>query len=369
MFTIITSNFGFYLNLFIPLLIGIYLLKSNREYVLQELLGHVLISLVIIFSAFYLIFYFSTDLIDEEFRTDYVSSVEYVEEWKELVTYTESYPCGKSTCVRTKTRIDYHPEEYILVSRIGETYTTRQDYIAASREFGNKKVILNRLNQVSTGDGNKYVSTPNRYIPMTLSFDYVNYIKAAHYNILHSSTDVSHNVLDYPKEIRGEFSTKSIQRVISDTPININKFQKQLDVIAASMSLKYEVNPLIYVTAQDRSFVNSLRNKWQNGKKNDAILVLGITSGVITWSDSISLSDNTNFEVSCRNNFYDLNISDVSGITNEFKRIIHKNYTRKPMEDFEFLRENIDITWEWQLFVVFLNLVLSFFLYRYFTNN
>ena len=166
MFDIIIANFGFWLNLIIPIAIALYLSITHREYIWKEFAIQSGATLLYVSLIFTLLFSTTTDLMDTEFWNGQVSKFEYYEEWDEEVTYQESYECGTSknprTCYRTKTRIDHHSPYWKILTSNDETISiNRSEYRVASNQFGHKEINLFRSNQVSFGDGNKFVSYPN----------------------------------------------------------------------------------------------------------------------------------------------------------------------------------------------------------------
>ena len=374
MFGIILANYGLWFNLCIPLFIGIYLLFHDKEYIWKELLIQVGATFVILISSFMLLFNFTTDLSDTEYWNGRVKNFEYFEKWTELVTYTESYECGSSknprTCSRTVTRHDYHAPYWVINTNNKEVINIRENQFAkASQEFGTKKENLSRVNQVSPGDGNKFISVPNKIIQTSVAHDYINYVVASNNIVKASKTDLStltSKVQPYPKLYTGIYGNTQLNRFINDSEIKVN--YTELDIVAAILGSLKQVNPILYITKEDRSFKYTVESVWKNAKKNDCILLLGVDdNGTIQWSDSIAWTDSESFIVNSQN--IKGNIKETQDIVNKFARLIENDYVRKSMKDFEYLTENIELEWYWQLLIFLINIVTSFFLFRYFRSN
>lgn len=136
--------------------------------------------------------------------------------------------------------------------------------------------------------------------------------------------------------------------------------------MAANLGKKYQVNPLIYITKENRDFKHILESYWNNGKKNDVILILGINDNYdILWSDVICYSKNNDIYVDATKYFTDkkLNLKDNQKIIfDNFKKLIINDYKRKPMKEFSYLKENITLDWYWQLIIIILNILISSFI-------
>ena len=383
MFDIIIANFGFWLNLIIPIAIALYLSITHREYIWKEFAIQSGATLLYVSLIFTLLFATTTDLMDTEFWNGQVSKFEYYEEWDEEVTYQESYECGTSknprTCYRTKTRIDHHSPYWKILTTNGETISiSKSEYRVASNQFGHKEIDLFRSNQVSFGDGNKFVSYPNKIIPTAVSHRYENFVTAAKDNVI--NIKVSKETIDllvksgklreYPHSYTDKYGATKLYRVIDTTGRAPTKtLLDKLDVISAKYGKSKQVNPIIYITNEDRTIRAALEHYWNKAKKNDVVLILGIDGDQIVWSDVIAWTNNTDFIVDCENSFETFKIQDSDNIVKTFENLIVVGYKRKPMEEFEYLKENITLAWEWQLAILIGNIIMSFFIFRFFMSN
>ena len=383
MFDIIIANFGFWLNLIIPIAIALYLSITHREYIWKEFAIQSGATLLYVSLIFTLLFSTTTDLMDTEFWNGQVSKFEYYEEWDEEVTYQESYECGTSknprTCYRTKTRIDHHSPYWKILTTNDETISiNRSEYRVASNQFGHKEINLFRSNQVSFGDGNKFVSYPNIIIPTSVAHNYTNLVTAAKDNVIH--TKVSQEVItqltkvgklrEYPRQYSDQYGATKLNRIIDTTgKTNVGELLKRLNSFSATHGSSKQVNPIIYITDQDRTFKAALEQYWNKAKKNDIVLILGLDGDMIAWSDVIAWTNNSDFIVDCGYEFDTFKINDFDKIVGRFSNLIIKSYERKPMEEFAYLKENITLEWYWQALVLLGNIIMSFFIMRYMLSN
>ena len=385
LFEIIISNFGFWLNLSIPIIIGFWLYITNREYILKEFGIQAAATLAYVSIIFFAAFSFSTEIWDTNYYNGKIRSSTYYEEWTELVHYTESYSCGTSksprTCTRQKTRRDYHSPYYQIKTDLGETISIRRgDYLKTSREFGEKEVYLHRGGQVSFGDGNKFVSYPTKDIPTAVGHSYENVVAAAKGNVIHLKVPkeninqlIKVGVLrEYPSLYKGSYGETKLNRIIDTTGrVNSNIMLDLTNKLSTRVGRTKQANPVIYIVdanKYDRSFKDALSQHWNMGKKNDVTLVLGIDNeGIINWSDVICFTNNTDFIVDMQSEFEGIAASPM--ILGKMETLINTEYVRKPMAEFAYLKENITLDWVWQILILLGNIVISGFITYKFLNN
>ena len=384
MFEIIMANFGFWFNFLIPIFIIFYLVLTNREYIWKEFGIQTVATLGYLGIIYFLLFSYTTNLSDKNYYNGSVKSATYYEAWTELVHYTESYSCGSykhpKTCTRQKTRRDYHPEYFQILTSLRENISiSKRDYIKCKQEFGDTFKSIFRPDKVSFGDGNKYISYPDKIIPTSVAHSYINYVAAANENVIHTKVPKSEvlrlikegKIRNYPTLYRGTYGETELTRII-DTTGKIKDYTnllKELNKLSVKVGKSKQANPIIYITNEDRGFKDALSQAWNMGKKNDIILILGVNDKeVIKWSDVICFTDNTDFIVNMQNDFIDKKVNkkviDILG-----KNII-KSYIRKPMKDFEYLKENITLEWYWQVLIFLGNLAINCFItYKFMTNS
>ena len=383
MLEIILANFGFWFNFLVPVAIAMFLVLTHKEYIWKEFGIQAGATFAYVALIYALLFSVTTDLYDTNYVNSSIKSSTYYEEWTELVTYTESYSCGTSknprTCTRTKTRRDHHSPYYQIKTKLGETISiSRGEFLKSSRDFGKKLVRLHHGGQVSIGDGDKYVSYPSTIIPTSVGHTYENYVAVANQNVIHTKVPKENIKLlvkegklrEYPELYDGVYGETLLNRVIDTTGlIRIN--YKKLNLIATQLGEARQANPIIYVTREDSSFVDALSQYWNKGKKNDVTFVIGVNSeGVIIWTDVICFTNNTDFIVDMQNDFTikETKLNDKS-VIEHFSYLVNKSYIRKPMKEFEYLKENITLEWYWQLLIFMGNLIMSGFITYKFLNN
>lgn len=387
MLSIILANIGLWVNIMIPVILGIYLLvKRPGEFVLKEFGAQVLLTTIILGLVYTILFRTQFDLIGHEQHNGFVSKFEHDEEWDERVTYTEEECSGsgaKRTCrTVTKTRIDHHPDVYTAFVDNGDSVSLSADeFNAAKNKFGFVEVDVYHSNQVSIGDGNKFIVAPNELITASVTHEYVNYVTAAKDNVVYQSVPQK-TIEEYTKKgsivprptthgtTFGEFGFDRVIWTGSNTNNGLEtRIEKELDFVAGSLGTMKQVNPIIYITDETRQFVPALKSAWKMGAKNDAIVVLNVDkNGTILWSDAIAWSKDSMFQTVIRNEYPGKNINSPEFVK-KVSSDIFTHYKRKPMSDFEYLKENITLSIWWQMGILIVNLLGSFFLARYFIES
>lgn len=388
-FEIVLANFGFWFNLLIPVAIGAYLLFTHRDFVLQELGIQFGVALAYALVVYTLMFSVTTDLMDNEYWNGKVVQFSLEEQ------YEYNYDCSyvvcsgsgeKQTCVTIpQTCQATEPEKrYISTSNSETIYISRGEFLTAKSEFGATEHKVYHSDQTSRskrkGEGDIWKSFPNKVIPTAVSHKYTNYVTAVKHNVVNESVqeaDIlaykkSGALVDYPELYYDNYGASHLTRVIDTTknPLAQARMHKQLDLVSAGVGFIKQVNPIIYITNEDRSIKRIIDFHWEKAKKNDAVLILGVdTDGNIVWSDVIAWSKNIEFDVKCQTKFSGFNIKETSYLVTTYFNIINGYYVRKPMEEFSYLKDNITLDWYWQVLIFLGNVLLSGFVMRWSLNN
>ena len=370
MLDILLNNYLLIINIMLPFVIGLYFVITHSEYSLKEFGIQVSLTTVILVSAFW-IGYGVSDVYTKSYKSTYISKFVYEEEWTERVTYSESYKCGKSTCYRTKTRYDHHPDRYYIVSPFDSLYNnniSKQNYLDAVKDFGEKRTSSSHFNQSSFGDGKTYEVKPNKQIIFSTEESEVNYIYASKTNIIKSAgfkdleKTYANELKSYPelKKDNQQYGTTSFKRIINSHLISkeiADKLQQDIE----QLSINFPGNPMVYLTSSaNRDFAYVVKGFYKDMYFNDAMLVIGVKDNKILWTEPISISNSAEFKVHSTNltdNFEDL--------IPKYTEVL-KMYWKKPnLDDFKYLAGDIDLPLFFEILIVLINLIGSFLVFRY----
>lgn len=369
MLDILLNNYLLLINILLPFGIGLYFVLTHKEYSLKEFGIQVSLTTVILIGAFYL-GYNVNDVYTKSYKTTDIKKFVYEESWTERVTYSESYKCGKNTCHRTKTRYDYHPDKFYIVSNFNSFYEdiSRNEYLNAVKDFGERKTDNSHITQSSFGDGRTYESKPNKQIPFSDYDREVNYIYASKTNIIKSGNfkdleqQYKNELKMYPAITKDhkQYGTRNFNRIINSHLISKELAVKLQDDLE-KLSINFAGNPIIYLTSsEDRNFAYVVKGFYKDMYFNDAMLVIGVKDNKILWTEPVSISKSAEFKV------YATNLTDnFDDLIPKFTDVL-KNYWKKPnLDDFKYLSADIDLPLWYELLIVFTNLIGSFFVFRY----
>jgi len=182
--------------------------------------------------------------------------------------------------------------------------------------------------------------------PVAKEHTYTNYIQAVPESLFTSSSEdavkrFSHLIEPYPSRI---FNRWYIDRVV--TPgLKIkdeNLFNSQLAEVLRTLGPKKEVNiVLVFANTSDPSYEYALRDAWENGNKNDVIVVFGVTNyPKIDFVRIISWTKNEIFKIKLQeylenDGFVRKNVVEI------ISKHVDDNFVRREMKEFEYLQHEI----------------------------
>lgn len=161
----------------------------------------------------------------------------------------------------------------------------------------------------------------------------------------------------YPNSI---FDYYRVDRVV---PVGINipdikQWNLDLSNVLKVLGPNRHANAIIIVTeGLDRDYAGAVRRAWKGYKQNDIIIYVGLYGGLVTWVEVHSWSKQDMFNVVLRDEIY-LNLKDKplnrQLIMTKLSEVGLKYFERRSMEEFEYLRDKIEIpAWIYVLCMLF----------------
>lgn len=207
--------------------------------------------------------------------------------------------------------------------------------------------------------------------PVAMRHQYVNYIKAVPSSILNFSdgnkNKFSGKVPAYPINV---YDYHYVDRVLSvgvKIP-NLAEWNMALANTLRTLGMDKRVNVVIIPTSiTDKDYTYAVRDAWLGGKKNDVVVIVSITEyPKINWVSVLSWSDNELFKVMIRDELQagDFEVNRTMAV---ISKNIYRNFKRKSMKDFEYLKDEIYPDEEFIWAGIILNLILvggMFIFYR-----
>lgn len=154
-----------------------------------------------------------------------------------------------------------------------------------------------------------------------------------------------------------------------------NKEKEQYNIAVTNMlktlGNKKQVNVVVVIANTARpEFGEYLRNEWHNGRKNDQVVVIGVTEyPKVEWSYAFGWSKDLKVNSALS---YDLNGLDELTpdlLVNTLQTNIQKHFKRRSMEEFKSYLWETKISWWAILLVVLVQIIVNVGIAFYMINN
>jgi len=186
--------------------------------------------------------------------------------------------------------------------------------------------------------------------PASAPHSYKNWVKASVNSLFKEDKgkDETYKSLvpSYPSRINDYYN---INRIVTPNYQLANKadWNTELSRILSTLGPSHQMNMVVVVANNvPRDYAYGVRRSWQGFKKNDAILVIGLQNGKIEWSEVMSWSKNSIFNIELRNMVTDMRGTDINAVNPadffaKVQAISAKDFVRRPMKEFEYLKGDI----------------------------
>lgn len=255
-------------------------------------------------------------------------------------TYLKPYSChcrtvrsGKSTSTRCQTCYE-------------RRYTVSWDLSSTVGSFNVDYVDRSTRSVYSLPDPSIFTKA---YVgePAARESTYTNYIKAAPDSIFHAVGIVSNSykLPAYPS-VYDLYKVNHVHAVGIKKDKLLESTDAKISAALKTLGRDKEVNINVVVnTYKQQTYKYALERKWLGGKKNDVTVVIGTPYyPVVSWVQVFTYgntADNNTLAVNLRDD-----LLKEGKITDNTASIIVRNvsayYKRKPMKDFEYLKQEID---------------------------
>jgi hypothetical protein len=189
--------------------------------------------------------------------------------------------------------------------------------------------------------------TPSRFEvirlgdPVTVSVRYNNYIKGASDSLFAEEAEIEDIPIAYPS-VRDYYKTSRV--IFINTPPDSSLYKEWNESLAVVNSAVSETGGNAIIVLTDSKFTDTagaLARAWDAHNINDVVTVIGRTGNDIVWVDSRSWSNNSLVTVEIKNEIMNLGTLDSVKINEIIKTSMLNNFEEKPMEDFEYLADDI----------------------------
>ena len=170
-----------------------------------------------------------------------------------------------------------------------------------------------------------------------------NYIKAAKDSLFNNKEiESKYSVPDYPS-VFDYYRANNV--IVNGNPhVDVKSYNTLLRDQLKVLGAKKQVNIiLIFTSVSSQDYAVAVRNKWLGGKKNDVVVVIGTQDGKIPmWANVFSWSTNDLVNTTIRNDVIEQNDLTPEKLVATISTDVNKHFVRKPMEDYEYLKNSVE---------------------------
>jgi len=203
--------------------------------------------------------------------------------------------------------------------------------------------------------------------PCSQAYSYTNYIKAVPDSLFNMEaaeyTQFDSLIPSYP-EVYGKYHVDHVITMGMGANVAIRDWNNYLAGKLKTLGPASQANVIVVlVNTADQTYRHALETAWVGGKKNDVIVIAGVSNyPQIDWVDTITLgqnADNGLMTVKIRDELMVLgSIESGQAFIDVVATNVAQHFDRKPMADFEYLKDDIQpATW-----VVVTAFILAFLL-------
>jgi len=312
------------LLMLLPLAIGSGFFLLSKRITWKELLLMEVIALIV-FSVGYGISRWSSTS-DVELVSGVVTSKE-----SQHVSCSHSYPCrcrmsgtGKNAHMVCDTCYlhAYDVNWYVFTNAMGNYTTIERIDSQGLREPP-------RWTMVKIGE------------PVTFPHSFTNYVKANPESVLlHRNTKKFDNLIlpEYPNQIYDYYKANRFVNVGLLDP-NTGWFNHKLMEINGEVGPKKQANVvMVEVNTNDPTYEFVVQEKWINGKKNDVIVLFGVSQyPIVDWVRIISWTKSENMKVELRDALQKIGRMDSPELLSTIQDYVTSEFTRRDFDEFKYL--------------------------------
>ena len=205
--------------------------------------------------------------------------------------------------------------------------------------------------------------------PTAIVHNYTNYVIANPDSLFHPSNVINEKykdqLFDYPGKV---FDYHYLNRTLSNFELpNQSVWNHDLQLLNSRIGAYKEVNiVIILVKNHTDDFYHAQRKHWLGGKKNDAIIVVGVEDDLsIKWARVMAWAKKSIFQIVLQDDILAMKKLNLN-LINIIATNIENNFERKPMAEFEYLMSSIQPTTTGFIVGLIILLVISIGVSTYF---
>ena len=215
------------------------------------------------------------------------------------------------------------------------------------------------------------VTTPARFAqvaigdPVTISRNYVNYIRAATDSLFAEDEPVEVLPIAYPR-VRDYYTANRVIFTGYETSGALHRQWNKDFAVVNSNIRETGANAIVVITGADPSFSLALAQAWEAHNINDVVTVIGMDGDAVSWVDVRHWSSNSIVALAIENDILALNSLDTQAIDAIIESAVLDNFELRSMDEFEYLAEEISPpTWALILAAMMLLIVTPIVTYMF----
>lgn len=232
---------------------------------------------------------------------------------------------------------------------------------------------IDRINRQGTDEPPRWTAVKIGE-PTSLTHGYKNYVKAAPDSLFRRQglLDKYAKVIPaYPGKV---YDYHRLDRLVLAGGASISdadEWNKALSELNADLGAAKQVNmSVVIVQNQPPEFFFALQQAWIGGKKNDVIAVIGVDdSNDIQWAEVMAWTQDKMAEVVIKDAILINDYLDRVRILSALSVGVKNHYVRKPMKDYEYLKDSVAPSMGEWIFAMVLGLAVSIGLGIFFLKN
>lgn len=182
--------------------------------------------------------------------------------------------------------------------------------------------------------------------PVAKRVAFTNYVKAVPLSVFHNTVveeQFKTIIPAYPDKV---YDFYQLDRVVAsgvDIP-DLKVWNMALSALMCELGFESKANVVIvFAGTKDKAYVESLKNAWLNGKKNDVVIVFGMTQYPnIEWVDVFGWTDEELFKIQLKQALDKEKVINIYKTLDMIKEHVKSGFKYKNMEDFAYLEEAIE---------------------------
>jgi len=315
----------------------------GRKISLQELALQIVIQALFVGTICAIIYHKNT--YDEETWNGRVASKS-----RDIVSCSHAYPCNcrMESCGKDCTTL-----------HCDTCYMHSYDVVWIVRTSNNEGVEISRIDLQGLGEPPRWAAVKIGE-PTSISHSYENYIKASPDTLFRSQGDTKESMPGYPNGYYDYYRLDHLVQFGVSVP-DAADWNRELAELNADLGKSKQVNIIIaLVGGKERRWFKTLERHWIGGKKNDAVLVIGVDKdGTISWAETMAWTDHAYFKVKLRDDIREIGKLDRTAILAAIRSDVSGHFKHKSMDDFKYLMASITPTTTEYVVGLVLSIIIS----------